>query len=76
MILYPNPDPEVAIPIFAKFQEIQAVYLFGSHAGGRLHEESDVDFGYLAERNLYDEYMEILESAYIPRVYNLLSEFF
>ncbi len=29
--------------IFAQYPEIQAVYLFGSHASGRTHKESDLD---------------------------------
>ena len=31
--------------VFQCYPEVQAVYLFGSHATGRLHLESDVDLG-------------------------------
>jgi uncharacterized protein len=31
--------------VFQGYPEVQAVYLFGSHATGRLHLESDVDLG-------------------------------
>lgn len=46
-----NPPFQNAIPIFKKFSEIQAVYLFGSQATGHTHPESDIDFGFLADRN-------------------------
>jgi predicted nucleotidyltransferase len=32
---------------------VVAVYLFGSHAEGRVHRESDVDVGVLVDRRLY-----------------------
>lgn len=50
-----NPDYRTAIPVFEKFPEIQAVYLFGSQATGKLHAQSDVDFGFVADRNIKEE---------------------
>ena len=32
--------------VFQGYPEVQAVYLFGSHATGRLHLESDVDLAW------------------------------
>jgi predicted nucleotidyltransferase len=32
---------------------VAAVYLFGSHAAGRSHRESDVDIGILLDRHIY-----------------------
>ena len=32
---------------------VVAVYLFGSHAAGRSHRESDVDIGILLDRHMY-----------------------
>lgn len=32
---------------------VDAVYLFGSHAAGRSHRESDVDIGVLLDREVY-----------------------
>jgi hypothetical protein len=55
MIQLPNPPYQKSIPVFLKFPEIQAVYLFGSVATGRENPESDVDFGFMAVRNIKDE---------------------
>jgi|JI102314A1RNA_FD_contig_31_7396750_length_665_multi_2_in_0_out_0_1 predicted nucleotidyltransferase len=55
MMQVPNPPYENAIPVFEKFLEIQAVYLFGSQATGKTHAESDTDFGFIADRNLREE---------------------
>lgn len=55
MTQVPNPPYENAIPVFEKFLEIQAVYLFGSQATGKTHTESDTDFGFLADKNLRGE---------------------
>ena len=35
------------------FGGVVAVYLFGSHAAGRAHRESDVDIGVLLDRHMY-----------------------
>jgi predicted nucleotidyltransferase len=50
-----NPPFEVAIPVFQEFSELQAVYLFGSHATGKTHPESDIDFGFMADTDISDE---------------------
>lgn len=60
-----NPHYEKAIPVFANFPEIQAVYLFGSQATGRTHEESDVDFGFMADKNVKEELStELVKSGF------------
>jgi predicted nucleotidyltransferase len=38
-----NPDIKLLKKVFKKFSEIEAVYLFGSAASGKLHLESDID---------------------------------
>jgi len=42
------PDFRLLKPVFKKYPEIQAVYLFGSQAEGRLHSESDLDLAVLS----------------------------
>jgi len=54
-LIFSNPPPETAIPVFQTFPELQAVYLFGSHADKRTHKESDVDFGFMADKDISDE---------------------
>lgn len=39
----PFPNLEHLASIFAQYPEVQAVYLFGSAATGRMHAESDLD---------------------------------
>jgi predicted nucleotidyltransferase len=39
------PDPVELAGVFASFPEVEAVYLFGSHAEGRGGRESDIDLG-------------------------------
>ncbi len=55
MMQVPNPPYENAIPVFEKFLEIKAVYLFGSQATGETHAESDTDFGFTADKNVREE---------------------
>jgi len=38
-----KPDTQLLGHIFKGFRDIQAVYLFGSSASGRMHAESDLD---------------------------------
>ena len=38
-----NPEIKILEKIFKNFPEIEAVYLFGSAATGKLHKESDID---------------------------------
>jgi predicted nucleotidyltransferase len=38
-----NPDIKLLQSIFGKYKDIQAVYLFGSYASGKIHHESDID---------------------------------
>jgi len=38
-----NPDIKLLEKVFKKYPEIEAVYLFGSAAAGKLHRESDID---------------------------------
>lgn len=65
MIQLPNPPYETAIPVFQKFPEVQAVYLFGSVATGTTHAESDVDFGFMADKNIKDELsLELVKAGF------------
>ncbi len=66
MILIPNPHFQNAIPVFKKFSEIQAVYLFGSQATGKNHSESDTDFGFVADKNCKDELsLELVKIGFV-----------
>ena len=38
-----NPDIKLLTKVFKNYPEIEAVYLFGSTATGKLHRESDID---------------------------------
>ncbi|HMV43398.1 MAG TPA: nucleotidyltransferase domain-containing protein [Leptospiraceae bacterium] len=65
MIQLPNPSYETAIPIFQKFNDLQAVYLFGSVATGQTNAESDVDFGFVADKNIKDELsLELIKAGF------------
>jgi predicted nucleotidyltransferase len=65
MIQLSNPHYENAIPVFQKFPELQAVYLFGSVATQTTHAESDVDFGFMAEANIKEELStELIRSGF------------
>lgn len=47
--------------VFARYPEIQAVYLFGSHATGKLHPDSDLDLAVVPrDRNARSQKLEIL----------------
>jgi predicted nucleotidyltransferase len=43
------PSLEKLPKVFGQYPEIQAVYLFGSRATGRVHRESDLDLGVLQD---------------------------
>ena len=48
--------------VFQKYQEIEAVYLFGSMATGRMHHESDLDLAILSyDQNIRNKKLDILE---------------
>ena len=42
-IMKTNPDIKLLTKVFKNYPEIEAVYLFGSTATGKLHRESDID---------------------------------
>ena len=42
-VMKTNPDIKLLEKVFKNYPEIEAVYLFGSAATGRLHHESDID---------------------------------
>ncbi len=46
--------------IFARFPEIQAVYLFGSAATGRVHAESDLDLAIVSSPSVHHQKLDIL----------------
>jgi len=55
------PDFSVLAPFFAGFSEVEAVYLFGSHAEGRARPGSDVDLGIVVQRgNVPPEKLKLL----------------
>ena len=45
--LFRHPNLKRLTPIFHKYTDIQAVYLFGSTAAGKTHSESDLDLAIL-----------------------------
>lgn len=53
-------DLSVLPEIFRQFPKIQAVYLFGSAAEGKLHPESDLDIGIKGEEGIRDRKVAIL----------------
>jgi predicted nucleotidyltransferase len=44
-----KPDLKLLKKVFEKFPEIQAVYLFGSAASGKIHQESDIDLAIISD---------------------------
>ena len=51
-------DRDLAVTLGAVFQPtafpgVVSAYVFGSHAAGRTHRESDIDIGVLLDRNIY-----------------------
>lgn len=50
-----NPNLDILPSIFKKYPDIEAVYLFGSVATGRTHEESDLDLAILPKNNSIKE---------------------
>ena len=55
------PNLKILPEIFKKFKDIKAVYLFGSHATGKTHNESDIDLAIVpANSKLKDNKLEIL----------------
>ncbi len=56
-----NPDIEILEKIFSKYEDILAVYLFGSHATGQIHKESDIDLAVVPKnRNLAKQKLHLL----------------
>lgn len=57
----PNfPDLSLLANVFKKYSGVQAVYLFGSVAGGRMHSESDLDLALVGESGLRAQKLDIL----------------
>ena len=56
-----NPDIKLLKKVFKKYPEIEAVYLFGSAATGKLHRESDIDLAlYPDSSQLREKKLDIL----------------
>ena len=56
-----SPDLNQLPHIFAKYPEIDAVYLFGSLAEKRAHKKSDIDLGIVPNTTrIHDKHLEIL----------------
>jgi len=55
-----QPDRKKLSEVFACFPEIQAVYLFGSTATGRVHAESDLDLAIVSRPSLNTRKLDIL----------------
>jgi len=55
------PDLGKLTEVFKKYSAIQAVYLFGSAASGKIHSESDIDLGILPKNSsLRNKKLDIL----------------
>jgi len=55
------PDLGLLSEIFVRYPEIQAVYLFGSHASGKLHAQSDLDLAIVpSDRSVRERKLDIL----------------
>ena len=50
-----NSNIKLISKIFKKYEDIKAVYLFGSHVSGKLHPESDIDLGIVPASNKIKE---------------------
>ena len=60
-IMKNNPDIKLLKKVFKKYPEIEAVYLFGSAATGKLHRESDIDLAlYPDSPKLREKKLDIL----------------
>ena len=56
------PDLNKLKPIFSKYYDIEAVYLFGSIGSGKLHAESDLDLAIMPKTaSLRQQKLEILK---------------
>lgn len=68
---------EKLLNVLSAYPGVASAYLFGSHAEGRAHRQSDVDVGVLLDRNTYptraDRFearlrlLSLLTSALLPR---------
>ncbi len=57
----PFPDLEILPEVFRKYNDIKAVYLFGSAASGNLKSDSDLDIGIVpADDSIHDKKLELL----------------
>ena len=56
-----NPDIKILPEVFKHYPDIAAVYLFGSTATGKLHQDSDLDLA-IVEKNksIWDKKLDIL----------------
>ena len=54
------PDLSLLADVFKKYPRVQAVYLFGSAAGGRMHPESDLDLALAGSPDLRAQKLDIL----------------
>ena len=60
-IMKNNPDIKLLKKVFKDYPEIEAVYLFGSAATGKLHRESDIDLAlYPDSPKLREKKLEML----------------
>lgn len=61
MIKKPFPELSVLAKVFEKYQEIQAVYVFGSAATGKANTGSDLDLGIVTRSSsLHEKKLDIL----------------
>ncbi|GIK09224.1 MAG: nucleotidyltransferase [Anaerolineaceae bacterium] len=54
------PDLTLLADVFKKYSSVQAAYLFGSAAGGRMHAESDLDIALAGSSDLRARKLDIL----------------
>lgn len=54
------PDLSLLADVFKKYPRVQAAYLFGSAAGGKMHSESDLDIALTGDADLRANKLDIL----------------
>ena len=57
----PDLDLEALREVFRRYPDIRAVYLFGSHVTGRMHQESDLDLAIVPRTSeVHEKMLDIL----------------
>jgi len=74
--MYGSPDFEkIKDLVIATIPMVESIFLFGSHARGTVHEQSDIDIAVLLERELQwrerNRFLNRLYSETAPKGYNV-----